>query len=239
MPPQSRPVPFDLAALQRFEATLGERQRDDPRWVVDGAVDAARYAAAPRRVVWLLREPNVAAAWDTPPGGGENGPRDLRRFYRERLFAYPRWAATGAALVRASYGLLHGEPPTALWEPGGARAFADALRDVAIVNVNKFGGGAVHRPAALKRAAGRFAPLLAEQVAALAPDVLLLAGTANLLPPPFWRAWAGAEAEPPLPATVRGARVLALPHPAQTTITHRAYWQRAAAGLEPSRGSSP
>ena len=178
-----------------------------------------------------MREPNVAAAWDT--GGAA---RDLRRFYRERLFAYPRWAATGAALVRTSWGLTRGEPPAAIWEPGGARAFADALRDVAVVNVNKHGGGPVHRPAALKRAAAASAPLLADQLAALAPDVLLLAGTAGLLPPPFWRAWADLPAEPPLPAAVvrrdgGGCRVVPLPHPAQTTITHRAYWERARVGV--------
>lgn len=101
------------------------------------------------------------------------------------------------------------------------------LRDVAVVNVNKFGGGPVHRPAALRQAAVQFAPLLAEQLDALAPDVLALAGTAGLLPPEFWRAWASTTEEPTLPARVRGSRVLALPHPAQTTITHRAYWERA------------
>ena len=221
---KSRP-PFDPAALAAFEASLEARQRADPALVVDGAVDAARYAAAPRRVVWLLREPNVAAAWDT---GGAN--RDLRRFYRDRLFAYPRWAATGACLARTSHALLRGEPPD-LWEPGGARRHADALRDVAVVNANKHGGGAVHRPAALRAKAAEFAPLLADQLAALAPDVLLLAGTAGLLPPPFWRAWAKLPAEPPLPATVDGRRVVPVPHPAQTTITHRAYWRRVAAGL--------
>ena len=217
--------PFDPAALAAFEASLEARQRSDPALVVDGAVDAARYAAADRRVVWLLREPNVAAAWDT---GGDA--RDLRRFYRDRLFAYPRWAATGACLARVSHALLHGEPP-GLWEPGGARTHADALRDVAVVNVNKHGGGAVHRPAALRAKAAAFAPLLADQLAALAPDVLLLAGTAGLLPPPLRRAWAGRPAEPALPVTVNGCRAVPLPHPAQTTITHLAYWRRVAAGL--------
>ena len=219
------PPPFSPAWIAASEASLAARQRSEPGLVLDGAVDAARYAAAPTRLVWLLREPNVSAAWDT---GGDR--RDLRRFYRDRLFAYPRWAATGAALVRTSHALLIGDDP-GLWEPGGARRFADVLRGVAVVNVNKFGGGAVHRPAALRKAAAESVPLLAEQLAALAPQVLLLAGTAGVLPPAFWSAWAGLKEEPPLPATVGGCRVVGLPHPAQTTITHRAYAARAVAGI--------
>ena len=218
------PPPFSPARLTAFEASLDARQRAEPGLVIDGAVDAARYAAAPTRLVWLLREPNVSAAWDT---GGDR--RDLRRFCRERLFAYPRWAATGAALVRTSQVLLHGDDP-GLWEPGGARRFADVLRDVAVVNVNKFGGGSVHRPAALKNAAAESARPLADQLAALAPQVLLLAGTAGVLPPAFWSAWAGLTEEPPLPATVGDCRVVVLPHPAQTSITHRSYAARAVAG---------
>ena len=219
------PPPFSPARLAAFERSLEDRQRAEPGLVIDGAVDAERYAAAPTRLVWLLREPNVSAAWDT---GGPR--RDLRRFYRDRLFAYPRWAATGAALVRTSRVLLRGDDP-ALWEPGGARPFADVLRDVAVVNVNKFGGGSIHRPAALKNAAAAFAPLLAEQLAALAPQVLLLAGTAGVLPPAFWSAWAGFDEEPPLPATVGDCRIVGLPHPAQTSVTHRAYAARAVAGV--------
>ena len=217
--------PFHPAALAAFERTLERRQRLEPAIVVDGAVDAARYAAASPRLVWLLREPNVSAAWDT---GGDR--RDLRRFYRERLFGYPRWAATGAGIVRTSHVLLRGDEP-ALWEPGGAKRFADVLRDVAVVNVNKRGGGASHRPARLRAAAEEVAGVLAAQLTALAPDVLLLAGTADLLPPPFWRAWAGLPAEPDLPATIGPTAVVPLPHPAQTNVTHRAYADRAAAGL--------
>ena len=226
MPAASEPT-FDPARLAAFERSLEARQRPDPALVLDGAVDAVRYAAAGPRVVWLLREPNVTAAWDDP-----DGPRDLRRFYRERLFAHPRWAATGAALIRVSQGLLHGEPPPALWEPGGARAFADVLRDVAAVNLNKHGGGAVHDPARLRAKAAAFAPLLAEQLSALAPTVLLLAGTAGTVPAAVWRDWTGLKETPPLPAIVNGCRVVPLPHPAQTTITHRVYWERAAAELK-------
>ena len=231
LPPDPDAPAFDPDRLAAFERSLEARQADDPALVLDGAVDAARYAAAPRRVAWLLREPNVAAAWDAGPGGEPDRRRDLRRFYRERLFAYRRWAATGAALVRTSHGLLSGEPPPAIWEPGGARAFADVLRDVAVLNVNKRGGGSVHHAAALRAAADEWARTLADQLAALAPHVLLLGGTAGLLPPPFWRAWAGIAREPPLPADLRGARLVPLPHPAQTSITHRAYWKRAAAGV--------
>ena len=224
-PPPPPVFAFNAERLSAFEASLVARQRADPRVVADGAIDAARYAAAPVRLAWLLREPNVAAAWDT---GADR--RDLRRFYRDRLFAYPRWAATGACLVRTSHALLVSEPP-GLWEPGGARARADVLRDVAVVNVNKRGGGATHRPAALRAAAAEWAGALGEQLAALAPHVLLLAGTAGVLPPAFWRAWAGLDAEPDLPAMVRGCRVVGVPHPAQTTLTHRAYWLRVRAGL--------
>ena len=118
-----------LESILTVDALLLENQGRDPSLVLDGAVDVERYRIAKPRILWILREPNG------------RGPGDLREYFRSSLFTNNRWQSSAGLMVKVSHGLLNGRKMWGTWA-NDARAIADCLRDVSIININKRGGDA-------------------------------------------------------------------------------------------------
>jgi hypothetical protein len=200
-------------SIAEIDRELAAMRIADKQIVLDGAVDSARYDAASPRILWVLREPN-----------GE-GPWDLREYFRETLFTYNRWQSTAALLIRVSYGLLHNCLPWGTWADD-ARAIADALRGVAVININKRGGDATVDWGRLYRASLDFGPFLVRQVDALAPSIVILAGTFDVLPDAIRQRLVEFD-ESDLRATRVDNRIFVRAyHTNQRHITHEAYYSR-------------
>ena len=186
---------------------LHGQQRRDQSIVLDGAVELDRYLIAAPRILWILREPHGAGPWD------------LRKFFRERLF----WKATAGLLIKVSHGLLNGCKPWSDWA-NDPRSIADCLRDVAIINVNKRGGDSRVNWKRLHLARLEFGEIICQQVAALAPQIVILGGTWSILPDRLKTKLSDLDSSDSNCACVGGTIYVRAYHPNQTKITHKAYY---------------
>src|SRR5687767_2223124 len=161
--------------LGTLEEVLLDVRRIDPRAVPDGAVVPERYACARPRIVWILREVNDSGNTDW----------DLRTFLASDdpetgLLSYSRWWSTYGFVAKMSRALREGPDSTAVARLTAAEA-RDSLRDIAVINVNKSrGSSSAHWPT-LRKAALVFGPVLRRQVQILQPEVVIAAGTWELL----------------------------------------------------------
>lgn len=204
-------------AILEVDKLLLEQQHRDQLIVLDGAVDVDRYLLAAPRVLWILREPN-------------GNPGDLREYYREDLFTYPRWQATAGLMIRVAYGLLNRRMPWGHWADD-ARAIADCLRDVAIINVNKRGGGSRVDWRRLGQASQEFGEILCQQVAALDPQIVILGGTWGILPSQIKTQLDDLETSGSNAARIADTSYVRAYHPNQTTISHEQYYNRVCESL--------
>jgi hypothetical protein len=160
--------------FQAHEQVLKSIRLYDPQTVVDGPVVLARYAAAKPRMLWVLRETHGGGAWD------------LREFLMNdsQLLGYPRWHCTYGAVAKISYGLIK---CSAAEDVGRlrARAVVDAIREVAVVNVNKRGGKGSVAWDRLVANAQDFTSFVERQIVTLNPEIIIAAGTYEILPEPL------------------------------------------------------
>lgn len=151
--------------LGRFRARAWRALLGD-RIIRDGAVDTAAYCRSPLRIVYLLKEANA---------GDDRTSWDLREFLRVGGRGH-----TWNMVAYWSYALLN-ELPDWREVPGADERFRQRwLRQVAVVNLNKAGGGDHSSRSALLTVVGACANLLREQLRSLRPDVLVCGGTADL-----------------------------------------------------------
>ena len=179
----------------RWAQHYPERGIDPGRICRDGIAVPERFAAAPHRVLFVLREVND---WE----GG-----DLRTL----LAAGPRYQ-TWHTVGRWAAGLLHGFPnyeEVDRWD-----VMHDALRSIASINLKKASGGASADSAVVSAYAFQDRDLLREQIEAIAPQTIVACGTTEVL---VWLLGLPVDAEKPH-APVRThdeLRVIPWVHPAR------------------------
>lgn len=201
--------------IEEENRQLAEMQAADPRIVLDGAVDIVRYVAASPRILWVLKEPH---------GGG---PWDLRHYFRDQLFSNDKgqWHRTAGLLIVVSHGLLNGNLPWGAWATD-ARSIADSLRDVAVININKFGGDAVADWDRLYRAGLELGPVIERQINALSPQIVILGGSFGVLPNTVRQRLAVFDESEQQAVKVGDTIYIRAYHTNQRTITHETYYQR-------------
>jgi hypothetical protein len=109
----------------------------------DGITDYDMYCKAPLKILWILKEPNNAGK-NSQNGGNQ------REFHKD-VRDYEHWQASFCNIIRVAYGILVGKkeykeiPPIntkeCMIEEDGDEFFV--LDEIAIINVNKSGGGNV------------------------------------------------------------------------------------------------
>lgn len=187
------------ALFERFKTELGYR-----RVFRDGPIDADRYAASPVRVVFVLKEVNEAnldREWD------------LRKYIRDEARAQ-----TWNNVARWTRTIFHG----ASWNDCLSiddRTRREALCSIAVVNLNKEGGGPTTHLPSFQAAARKARHLLARQVEILDPHLVVCCGsdTGDLsgeilygIGPMDWeRVYPGVWVAPPRV----GKAAITMPHP--------------------------
>ena len=200
-------------AILEVDELLLENQRRDQSFVLDGAVDVDRYLNARPRILWILREPNGAGPWD------------LREYFRSTLFTYNRWQSTAGLMIRVSHGLLDDRKAWNAWA-NDARAIADCLRDVAIININKRGGDSRVNWGRLYQASLDLCELICQQVAALHPQIVILGGTWEILPNQLKMQLNDLDNSDSYVASIGDTIYVRAYHPNQTRISQEEYYNR-------------
>lgn len=144
------------------------------KFVPDGIGDEAAWSSCPRKLLWVLREPN-----DTSPTSNQ---WDLRTFLQTPAWAMTdqkRSGTTWSNIARCSYGIiLH--PCT--FENAEANFKTSAiLRRIAVMNIKKAPGfdRVVWRE--LKCWAARDAAFIREEVEIIDPQIIVCGGTLDYL----------------------------------------------------------
>ena len=205
--------------ILKVDKQLLELQSRDPSIVPDGAVDLERYLTVRPRILWILREPNGPDPCD---------PWDLRQFLREELSTYKSWQATYGLVVKVSHGLLNGCKPWGDWA-NRARCIADCLRRVAVININKRGGGSRVNWKRLYQASLDFGEIVCQQVEALDPQIVILGGTWGILPKELETQLSDLNNNSDsdfASVAVEGTTYVRAYHPSQTRIRHETYYNR-------------
>lgn len=159
------------------------------QFVRDGSGPA--YESASRRVMFVLKEPH-GTQW-----------KDVR----EQLAKPPR--GMWHALARWAYGILKGGPAGfPAYGVIGATEQQWALQRIAVINIKKEGGGRKADDSVLHAVAHRDREILQDQVATIAPQIVIACGTFNQL---VWLLDLEPESDPR-----RSPRVVSFRHPAQS-----------------------
>lgn len=207
--------------LEGHARLLGAIRQKAPHAVLDGPVLPARYLSAQPRILWILREANGGKAWD------------LCQFLADdaRLLKYHRWHATFGAVAKISHGLLKDwtAPRVGRLRAGSV---VDALRQIAVVNVSKQSGSAQVNWKRLFKNAGRFEGDVAQQISALAPDIVIAAGTADLVPRGLRDYLSCVTNEEIAAVAVDGTWLVKCPHPCQRKLRHGVLYARIRSALE-------
>lgn len=143
------------------------------KFVPDGIGDEAAWNACPRKLLWVLREPN-----DTSPRSKE---WDLRTFLRT-----PAWELTDQQrpgnywqnIARCSYGVIY-QPCSFDLAEANFRT-SGILRLISIMNIKKAPGRDRVVWPELKRYAERDAVFIREEVEIIDPQIIICAGTLGL-----------------------------------------------------------
>ena len=161
--------------LTTHRQMMRELRAMDPRVITDGPIVPDRYQVAQLRILWVLREANNK--------DNEGNGWDLCDFLAsdEKLFSYSRWASTYGAVAVLSYGLFRNLPVEDV-AALRARPVVAAIRDTAVINVNKLGGRERSTWTKLRANAAAFESLVTRQLRLLDPHIVIAAGTAELLP---------------------------------------------------------
>jgi len=103
--------------------------------VVDGISDLKTFNSAPRKILWILKEPNKERPKQT---------WDHREFHHKGVhLGYDRWKNTYQKIIKTSYAILAGWKDIKLigFDPDSSYIEGEnILSSVAIININKSGG---------------------------------------------------------------------------------------------------
>ncbi len=204
---------LELDLVLATDNELAQWQTTDPTIVLDGAVDPLRFARAAPRILWILREPN---------GGG---PWSLCEYLRDPSKGYNRWKMTAGLLIRVSHGLLNGLPPWGDWANDPA-PITDCLRDVAVININKRGGGARADLSRLARSGEDFGPFILKQIESLSPTVVIMAGTRPFVPERLRCQLDATNTSGAIGVKLNETIYLSTHHTNQRRISHQAYYDQ-------------
>jgi hypothetical protein len=137
-------------------------------------------------------------------------PGDLRDLLNDskELCRYSRWKATYGLVAKISSGLLNNK-----WDEDADRLVKveNILQKIAVININKLGGKEKSSISKLRKAAKEFySQYILEQIKALDPDIVILGGTAEVLPE----------------EDIAKHKWIPAYHPGQRKIKHKQYYDR-------------
>ena len=174
--------------------------------ILDGAVDNDRWnSRKDKRILWILKETN-----EFPLNN------DLRELLNKLATVpnpnkiYNRWKASYGLVVKVSHGLLNNFDRLGDWA-NNVDAIRGVLKDIAVINVNKYPGVSKSDLRKLAEFAEEFHEAILEQIKSLDPNIIILGGVGDVL-----SKW--------LPKDDVQRKWIMADHPGQRTLTHKQYY---------------
>jgi hypothetical protein len=180
--------------------------------ITDGIVDRGRFEG----ILWLLREAHVKRGPLEDLAEGLLGLAEAGRFHGT-------WVRTYGLVAKVSHGLLNPGEPWESWQD--TATYISSLAKIAVINVKKTGGGRRVVPSEIAAAASAGQERLRRQVREIAPRIVILGGTAEVLADWFpGQSNTCAESDHFGSWRQDGAIWVSAYHPQQTAQGHRPYF---------------
>ena len=134
---------------------------------LDGITDYELYKKAPVKLLWILKEPS-----NTIDGNSRESCLNVKDYS-------PHWQNTFGNIMRISYGILDGDKDYTEIPPINKNecTIGDSiiLDEIAIININKSGGGKITLPGKLNREYKRAGvkEFLLKQIEFIAPEIII------------------------------------------------------------------
>ncbi len=155
---------YDLAKNEKLA-------NDDVDPITDGVYDSAKYLAAKRHIMWVMKEPYDEIINGEPSGGRWNLARDC--FAKSNAWSNPSWPPIIYTMYGWKHGLLWGDMD---WIRND-KTMADVLQEIAYINVSKMPGYSVSNDGHIAECYRLWKPILFEQIDIYEPDVIIFANT--------------------------------------------------------------
>jgi len=191
---------------------------------VDGPIGSAYNETSPK-ILWVLREAHG--------NGGSSLISDVNEDLLDRENPeWPKWYSTWGLVIKVSDSILSSLPGMNTAHPSTLKQI---LKRVAVINLNKFGGGGKLSKHYLK-GANLCRQLTGEQIQILQPDIIIYAGTGydslriglnNFASKDFW------PSKDNFPSVQANGRIhISAYHTGQRKIKHKKYCDMVIAHLE-------
>lgn len=195
--------------LKGHEQLLAEVRTKYPKAIRDGAVNEESWSKLPNdRILWILKEANDFLG-------------DLRDLLNnpEKLYQYSNWKATYGLVAKVSYGILN-RLEWGQWADDVDKLVKEdrILQKIAVINVNKSGGGSTSDERILTEAAEKFHDIIFKQIELLDPNIVILGGVNQ-----FISKW--------IPKDDTNRKWIVASHPGQRDLTHQQYYDLILKGI--------
>ena len=150
--------------------------------IYDGIYSAEKYLSAPIRLMWVLKEPyDDMNENGIPCGGGWSIPKGL--FKDPEYDYYTKGKQSAKMVTRLSYCLINGKKFSESRDAGDPAEIANALQDIAYINISKMPAGGTTNNASLPEKYETWKPLLLKQIEIYSPDVIIFGNTFDYFAP--------------------------------------------------------
>lgn len=142
-----------------------------PNLIKEGPVCWGKYLESKTKILWILKE----AADD------ENDLiRYLSNISNKDFHEYSWWQRSMGLVIKTSYGILAGGKEWDSWA-NDTKSLVSILKFIAVIEVNKDGGGAATNNKKLREKANKYKDLISKQIEYLSPNIVICGRTFSVL----------------------------------------------------------
>lgn len=192
--------------------------RFNGKLTIDGAI-SNEYDKCNPRIMWILREPH---------GGGGNSLIEYVNNLSNPYENKSNWGSTYSVISKVTYGILNNYLPFGEWIYN-IPELLKSLSKIAIINLNKLGGGSKINWGLFKNNVLRQKMIIKQQISILHPNIIICGGTWYFLVE--YKIIEDIKLNDKSAGRLGDTIFIDVYHPAQTKISHRTYYELVVDGI--------
>lgn len=190
------------------------------RLTIDGAI-TDEYNECNPKILWILREPHG--------GGGGSLIEYVQNLSNPYENKYRNWGSTYSVISKVTYGILNNYIPWGEWIYN-VPELLKSLSKIAIINLNKLGGGAKTNWDLFKNNVLQQKMIIKQQISLLQPNIIICGGTWYFLVE--YKIIEDVTLNDKSAGRFGNTIFIDVYHPAQTKISHRTYYELVVDGIK-------